>query len=334
MTLKESKAFLLVTFDSFALFLKFYKFLYYNLSMMGKFSNSWRLLKHSMHIIGENKKLLVFPLLTTIAVISVSVVFLSPIIDHIGFRDTWLTAALFEKINHPNNTTEYVLNALGISYLVLAYLSVNFVRVFFNTVFYHEILNALEGKRVAIKNGLIFSLAKIKVIALWSLLSGLVALVIHILSNRPGPIKKFVIRLIGVAWEVASIFTIPVIASQNDIVNPVQVLKKSANTLKQTWGETLIGFTGIKLIGFVMFISFFVIFMPLSSLTGHIHDPSPASGSLTYGIWFTLLIFALLIIKTANDIYRCALYVFAKDKRAPNIYTEEMLNSTLKFKKD
>ena len=301
---------------------------------MGKFSNSWRLLKHSIDVIGESKKLLIFQLLTTLAVISISMVFLLPIVSYIdGLGGVWV-AALFDKTIYPDNSIEYALNSFGISYLVFSYLSVNFINVFFSTAFYHEILNALEGKQVVIRNGLSFSLMKIKTIALWSLLSGIVGLIINILSHRFSFVNRIVVRLIGIAWQVASIFSIPVIASKNDIINPIQVLKKSTNILRQTWGETLIGFVGIKLFGFMIFISFFVILMPLSILTGHLHEPNLTSGLLTYGIWFTLLIFVLIIIKTANDIYRCALYIFAKDRKLPNMYTEKVLNLTLRFKKD
>ena len=46
--------------------------------------------------------------------------------------------------------------------------------------------------------------------------------------------------------SVAAVFAIPVIIRREDS-NPLAVLRDSAGILKRTWGESLVGFVGLKL---------------------------------------------------------------------------------------
>ena len=66
------------------------------------------------------------------------------------------------------------------------------------------------------------------------------------IQERAGLLGRWVAGLFGLAWTVATFLVVPVLVSEN--VGPVDAVKRSAELLKRTWGENVVGNVGI---GFV-----------------------------------------------------------------------------------
>src|SRR5437762_1990954 len=79
-----------------------------------------------------------------------------------------------------------------------------------------------------------------------SLLGGVVGLIGRGLEERLSFVGRLVAGLIGLAWSVASIFAIPILARENSFTNPFALLSRSAETIKRTWGEMLAGYVGMQ----------------------------------------------------------------------------------------
>ena len=69
---------------------------------------------------------------------------------------------------------------------------------------------------------------------------------------------RSVIRTVGFAWSVASVFVIPVLVLEEHSNNPIEVVRQSAEVIRKTWGEALAGYAGLQLGGFLVGFSLFV----------------------------------------------------------------------------
>jgi hypothetical protein len=128
---------------------------------------------------------------------------------------------------------------------------------------------------------------------------------------------------------VASIFVIPFIITETS-VNPFHLLRQSADTLKKTWGESLIGYVGIQLGGIVVLISSLVM------LGGAVFIAIQLQSALFMITGIALWLFGILafsyLAAVANHIYRCALYIFAVEGKIPTPFDQTAMQSAWKMK--
>ncbi len=229
----------------------------------------------------------------------------------------------------PENNVQ--LTPLGMAYFAAAYLLSMILATYFNVAFYHEILASLRGDGVSIRRGLQYALTRWQAILLWASFAGLVGLVIRQLEERVGIIGKLVLSLVGTAWSVASIFVIPVVVTDTESVNPFHMLKKSAMTLKQTWGEALIGFAGVRLGGVVLMLASLV-FLGLALAVSVVTENFWFIG-VTGAFWFAGMIVLNYVLSVANHVYRCALFLYSTEQTIVQPYNLEMLQMAWKMKK-
>src|SRR5204863_6096003 len=99
--------------------------------------------------------------------------------------------------------------------------------------------------------------SRLGAIVAYAILAATVGMVLRAIAERSGIIGQIVIGIIGFAWSVATFLVVPVLTVEN--LGPVAALKRSAELLKKTWGEQLIGNVGIGVIfGLLMFATFLV----------------------------------------------------------------------------
>ncbi|HEX4646501.1 MAG TPA: hypothetical protein VH598_12930, partial [Verrucomicrobiae bacterium] len=164
---------------------------------MSKFQRSWQLFKSSLAVMQRDKKLLLFPVLTTAFTILIAVLFLMPV----AFRPTGHAYASVEHWKAVGNSVYDVdwqhrssadgsnqgvtvrgVKPLALGYFAVMYFVSMFFATFFNVAFYREILNALNGQPVSIGAGLQFARSKWKIILMWALFAGLVGFTIKTLE--------------------------------------------------------------------------------------------------------------------------------------------------------
>ncbi len=305
----------------------------------GRFKRSWLLFKSSVSVIARNKKLLVFPVVIFILTSAIILFFLAPPL----LRPTghpYLSAEHWQTISHSLFThsdaagqgrSEVVFTPGAIAYLVFLYFVSMFFATFFNVAFYHEILAALGGEPVSIGRGLKFAGTKWRPILMWTLFAGLVGLIIKMIEQRLDWIGRIIARVIGIAWSVASVFVIPIIVREEPGANPVAALQRSADILKRTWGEALIGYVGLTFANLLITIGSIVVL--LGALFASIALQNFWLMAVVGAAWLLTLFVWSYLTGVASQVYKGALYLYAAEGVIAEPYDREMLDMAWKYKK-
>src|SRR5581483_5880547 len=312
---------------------------------MSRFTRSWLLFKSSISVIARNKELLVFPIVISVLSLIIILFFVAPValwptghaytsLEHwqtIGSTFFTVTDSMSHAGRAYTSHTNVTYSPAAVAYLVLLYLVSMFLATFFNVAFYNEILAALTGKPVSLSRGLKFACSRYQAILMWTLFAGLVGLIIKAMEQKLDIVGKIIARMIGVAWSVASVFVIPIIVRDQQSVNPVNMLRKSAQTLKRTWGEALIVYAGIA------FGNLIVVFGSLILLGGAVYVSIQANNyvllAVAVGVWLMGLLVWSYLMNVAGLVYKGALYLYAAEGVIPAPYNREMLDAAWKFKK-
>lgn len=204
-------------------------------------SNGWALGKTSLMTIWENKNLLVFPLMSGLALIFICLSFFGGAFAIFGSD----LETIFDRWAGSNNVILY-------SLLFAFYLINYFIIVFFNVGLVHCARLHFAGEEATIKDGINYSGSRLGAILSWALLAATVGLVLKFLEDNLGWLGQIVVGLIGIAWSIATFFVVPVIAYED--VGPIEALKRSGSMMKEKWGESIganFSFAAFFLLGYV-----------------------------------------------------------------------------------
>lgn len=301
---------------------------------MSKSKRAWELVRRSLAILKKNPKLLIFPSGSFLMFSLIILFILTPLsLKETGYSllniEHWKSAAS-SWVSWNSQTGHLEATPAGYGLIIILYLLVMFVANFLNVAFYNEIFNALNDQPVSVRGGLKFALSKIRSILAWSLLTGIVGLMLKALEQRVGAVSRVIVRIIGLGWQVSSMFVIPVIVRESEGANPFHLLKTSASTLKRTWGESLIGYLGPKVIA----VALPWITMPFVIIAAGVSIQF-FNGMLVPFIflgWFALLMCVGYVLSVLGQIFLGALYIYATEGVIPGPYDEAMMESAWKIK--
>ncbi len=301
---------------------------------MSKFKRSWMLFKRSMRVIFDNKKLLLFPLVVFILTCVIGLFFLAPIaLWDTGYAVTeeahWKTMAN-RWFAWDGETGDLYLNPACYVVLAVLYMVSMFLATFINVAFYNEILNALNGRPVSVSGGLRLASTRLKSIFFWSMFTGLVGLIIKSLEERAGPVGRWVVKFIGLAWSVASVFVVPAIVREESHANPVRFLRTSASMLKKTWGESLTGYLGIRF-GQVIALALTIGLIALSAYASFALENFWIVGIVSV-LCVGFLFAFIYVLGVASHVYMGALYVYASEGVVPEAFDREEMAMAWKVK--
>jgi hypothetical protein len=188
-------------------------------------------------VLKENRQLIIFPILSGVSIIVILASFITAVLGFSGWN--------------PDNVQD---NPTVVSYLLLfAFYIVNyFVIVFFNMALIHCTSLYFKGQEVTVRQGIDFSISRIGSIFAWAVFAGIVGGVLRVIQENAGSLGKIITGLVGVVWSIATFFVVPVIAYEN--IGPIAAFKRSANLMKEKWGERIgagFSFFLINLVGVV-----------------------------------------------------------------------------------
>ncbi len=299
---------------------------------MGRFRTSWRLFLQSLRLIRSHPRLLLFHVVLATLMVLLVAFWVLPF----GFAATghgpadpahW--SAVAERW-FVTEATDDGRSLRPLAYILPAtfYLSALVTATFVNVALMHEVLGALNGRSVSVLRGIAFATSRIRAVLAWSMLAGIVGLLIRMLEQRFGVIGQWVLRLVGIAWTVAAVFVVPVIVREGNSANPVRHLRTSAAILRRTWGETLLGFVGIN-IGFVIALiaTLLLVVGVVGAALWHVGLLVLIVPLLVLGILATALLSSL-----ANQVYRGALYVYATEGVLPGPYDASDMDRAWKLR--
>ena len=200
---------------------------------MGRWGRSWQLVKLCWGVLRQDKELVVFPIVSSIAVAIVTASFIVP-----GFfTGYWQSFAGDQNANIQPST--WVL-------IVVFYLVQYFVIIFFNAALVSAAMVRIKGGDPTLGDGLRGAWSHIGSIFGWAAIAATVGLLLSLLRGRAGIGGAILAALGGFAWNVITFLVVPVLVVEG--VSPVEGIKRSGTLLKKTWGEQIIGNAGIGLI--------------------------------------------------------------------------------------
>jgi len=208
------------------------------MTMAGRFSRSLELARASWSVVSADKELLLFPVLSVCALLLILGSLAVPVLalgrftpESVG-EGAWLGAFVF---------------------YVLAY----FIALFFNTALVGAAMIRMDGGNPTLLDGLSIAWARVGRIFAYAVIAATVGLFLRALEERVGWFGRIVVKLIGVAWALATFLVVPVLVSRE--VGPVDAVKESASLLRETWGENLIGNVGLSLVFGAAYFALFLV---------------------------------------------------------------------------
>ena len=156
-----------------------------------------------------------------------------------------------------------------------------------------------------------------------------VGLLLQALEQRVGWVGRFVVKLIGVAWTLATFLVVPVLVTRD--VGPIDAVKASAALLRETWGENLIGTVGLGL-------AFAAAYLVVLLAGGGLILLAINAGLPFITIVVLLLSIVVLVVLSAlqatmQGVYSAALYRHATEPGRPSAgFTPELMAVAFKPK--
>lgn len=283
--------------------------------MFERFSRSWSLIKASAGVLSKDKELLVFPMLSTICSLIVTAAFVLPALG-MGALDNLQAGSAGVQVG------VYVL-------AFLFYLAQYFVIFFFNSALVGAAMIRLDGGDPSLGDGMAIAFRKLVPILGYAAIAATVGLLLRSLQERAGFLGRIAIGLLGVAWTVATFLVVPVLVTRD--VGPIDALKESAELLKKTWGENLIGQGGVGAV--------FGLFYAVLAIVGFVAIFAVAAGTQSAaltGVTVAVVIFAFvltaLIQAALSGIYSAALYRYATAQETPAGFDSQLLQRSFTVK--
>jgi Family of unknown function (DUF6159) len=275
------------------------------MSFFDRLSNGWTLAMNSLKVLKENKQLIIFPVLSGISLVLIMGSFVLVFLGVNGWSD--------ENIEDPGTIGNYL-------YLFLFYLVNYFIVVFFNMGLIHCTRLYFRGEEVSINAGLRFSLSRIGTIFSWAVFAATVGTILRIIQEESGIIGKIITGIIGIVWNIATFFVVPVIAYED--LGPIAAFKRSSQLMKQKWGESL-GATFS--FGLIQFLAMIVLIIPLFFIGNMIH-PIGGIALAIMGVFIIATIFS-----AAQTIFVSAVYHNITDEPVKH-FNQQMIDGLFQKK--
>ncbi|MBC8066803.1 MAG: hypothetical protein IAG13_00595 [Deltaproteobacteria bacterium] len=284
---------------------------------MNAFSRSWSLTKLSFRVIGQDKELLLFPLIA---------MFLS-----VGYLLALLFPTILLELSR-NGSVEWTVADYIITFI--AYLGLSFIGTFSNMCVVYTAKVRFAGGNATFGESLGFTFKRIHQVLGWAAVSATVGLVFHAIdqaASKAGAIGKIVVgivrALLGAVWSAITLFVIPSMVYRG--TGPIDAIKDSVRVLRKTWGESLIGSLGFGLVQFLFVLLGVGVFGgAFAGLISMNAGSGPMIAIIVLAVvYFVGLTFAFLL---ARMIFNTALYAYASEGTVALGYDRELLQSAFR----
>ena len=281
--------------------------------MFQRIENSWNLVKASWSVLRADKELIVFPIVSLIAVTIVTLTFFVP-------GTIWL-------ISSGESNGEAWGNPLYLVFLLVFYLMQYTIIFFCNSALVGSAMVRLNGGDPTVGDGFRIARDRLGRIVAYAFISATVGMFFRWLSEK-GLLGRLVAGLIGLTWNIATYLVVPVLVVED--VGPVDAIKRSAALLRKSWGEQIVGHVGISVVfGFIIF---GVVILSIPAL---IFVISLKALVLTVGAILALIVVLAglgLLSSALNGIYTAAVYRYAVNGDPGEFFDKNLVEQTFRVK--
>jgi hypothetical protein len=202
------------------------------------------------------------------------------------------------------------------------------VIIFANSALVGAAMIRLRGGNPTVGDGFRVAMKHIGAILGYALISATVGMILRWLSERGKTMGQIVSSIVGLAWNLATYLVVPVLVVEG--IGPVEAVKRSANLLKKTWGEQIVGNFSISLVFVLLAVLLTILGIPVFILVASTH--SPVLIALTALLFVLTFVFMGLIGSTLNGIYVAAVYRYAAEGEASGFFSEEIVQEAFRSK--
>ena len=276
---------------------------------MGRFSNTIALAKVSWRVLRKDRELLLIPIFSFLASIAVLALIWLPTLSAID------TSALAGESEDPGA----VLLVVGI----ITAMALSIISVFFNGALVAGAHERLSGGDPTVRSAVGRAFSRLPGLLPWAILTGTVGLILQAARERAGWLGRFVVNMVGMAWQTATFLVVPAIVIDDH--GAVSGLKASAALLKRTWGENIAARVGFGLLGFVAIIPAVLVVVATGALGG---------AALVLGILVAVPYLALVVVvlTALNAVFQTALYLYATTGSVPTGFDDSNLQASFSIR--
>lgn len=290
--------------------------------MAGKFARSWELTKQAWAVLKEDKRLLVFPLISG----TLTVVLVAGSIG--GIIAAFAISGVDDKAKIEETAKQY--QFVFYPALFLLYMVVHFVITFFQAALLSCAITKFNGGTPTIGGGLKAAASKIPQILGWSIINATVGVALNALKEKAGFLGQLFLGVASLAWNIATFFVVPALVIEG--IGPIAAIKQSTSVIKKTWGETLItqvGFgTAVSLIGLLLFLLILGAGIGLS-----VAFHAPVFALLGFLLAVGVLLVGGVVQSAMKTLLIAATYRYAAEGAASGPFSGELLQGMFRPKK-
>jgi hypothetical protein len=280
--------------------------------MGGRFRRGWDLAKQSWAILREDRALALFPVVAAVACLFAGIIIIGP------------GVALFATASKP----------AGVVVMVIGGYVLTFIGIYCSSALAAATATALDGGHPTLGDGFSAVRSRRGVIAQWALVQLTVGLLLQVIqgllndSSVGRLVATIFTSLAGAAWAIATFFVLPILALEG--VGPREAFTRSAHTIRERWGEGLVGAGSI---GGLVFLCAMLPAIGLGVLGVAVAGSALAVGVALIVLAVVVFVCAAILSSTLNVIFRVALYRFATEQRVVGGFDAEALAGAFQPKK-
>lgn len=281
--------------------------------MFGSFSRSWTLVKASWAVLRADKELIVFPIVSMIGLVIVSIAFLVPS----------LAAGLFDSATKSDGP-----GVLSVIVGFLFYVVVYTVTFYANTALVGAAMIRLRGGDPKLADGFRIASEHVGSIVGYAVIAATVGMILRAISQRSGVIGQIVISIVGFAWNLATYLVVPVLVVEQ--LGPLEAVRRSAALLKATWGEQIAGnFSMGGVFALIGLGGTLILGLPLCALSG-----GGSSALIVADVALIVLLWVAIgvISSTLQGIFTAALYRYATEGTAGGFFDDSLVQNAFRPK--
>jgi Family of unknown function (DUF6159) len=275
---------------------------------MERIANSWDIAKRSWAVLRSDKSLAWFPVLSFIGSLVVAGV----------------VVGLIALMGVDDSSNGDSLKPLGWVLVGFGYVGLALVQTYFLAGLVAGADERLRGGRSTVSGAMQVANSRLHRLLPWALVSATVSIALSMLE-RYGIVGRIVAGLVGMAWNLVTFLTIPILVIEDVAVG--QAFRRSRDLFKKTWGENVVGQAGLGVLGFLVVLPA----IALIALGVAIGTAGLIVFGAVGGVW---IVVASTVLAALNGIYRTALYRYATSGEVPVDFAGADFNGAFRPKRE
>jgi hypothetical protein len=159
----------------------------------------------------------------------------------------------------------------------------------------------------------------------WALVSATVTMILRAIEERFGFVGSLVASLVGLAWNLVTFLTVPILVLEDLGVGAA--LRRSKDLFKKTWGENVVGQAGLGIVGFLAMLPGLLV-IGIGAALG-------TFGVVVFGaIGVVWIVVAATVVAALSGIYRTALFHYASTGQVPSDFAGIDFQATFRPRTD